>query len=65
MGRDQIQVGDISESQAVAIGAGARATINQYTEIIVKLDNIEEIPPASGSPPYKGLAYYVTRRGNP
>ncbi|MBK8129085.1 MAG: hypothetical protein IPK53_09160 [bacterium] len=59
MDQSQIQVGNISDSQAVAIGAGAQATINQYTEIIVRLDNIEEQPPAPGSPPYKGLAYYT------
>ncbi len=49
----------VENSQAVAIGAGARATINQYTEIIVKLDNIEDLPPTPGVPPYKGLAYYT------
>jgi hypothetical protein len=42
MDRNYLQVGDISDSQAVALGAGAQATINQYTEIIVRLDNIEE-----------------------
>ncbi|MBK8129098.1 MAG: hypothetical protein IPK53_09230 [bacterium] len=49
----------VESSQAVAIGAGARATLNQYTEIIVKIDTLEDVPPAPGEPPYKGLAYFT------
>jgi hypothetical protein len=56
---DTITVGGIERSGAVAIGRGARATINQYTEIIVKADNFEDLPPAPGEPPYKGLAYFT------
>jgi tetratricopeptide (TPR) repeat protein len=56
---DQIFVGDIEQSEAVAIGRGARATINNYTEIIVKADSIEDLPPAPGEPPFKGLAYFT------
>ncbi len=59
MTNSTIAVGEISESQAVAIGDGARATINQFTEIIVNLDNIEEMAPVPGEPPYKGLAYFT------
>jgi hypothetical protein len=59
MAQDQIAVGNISDSQAVAIGAGARATLNQYNEIIVKIDTLEDLPPAPGEPPYKGLAYFT------
>jgi energy-coupling factor transporter ATP-binding protein EcfA2 len=59
VGGDKFAEINVQDSQAVAIGAGAQATINQYTEIIVRLDNIEEMPPAPGSPPYKGLAYYT------
>ena len=55
---DQIEVGNIEQSGAVAIGRGARATINNYTEIIVKADSIEDLPPAPGKPPFKGLAYF-------
>ncbi len=55
---NSIAIGEIRDSQAVAIGEGARATLNQYTEIIVTLDNIEDLPPAPGTPPYKGLAHF-------
>ncbi len=55
---DQIEVGNIEQSGAVAIGRGARATINNYTEIIVRSDSIEDLPPAPGEPPFKGLAYF-------
>lgn len=51
--------GNIEDSQAVAIGKGARATINQYTEIIIQSDNFEDQPPVPGEPPYKGLAYFT------
>lgn len=30
-----------------------------YGEIIVRPESIEELPPAPGEPPYKGLAYYT------
>lgn len=56
---DQIDIGAIDQSEAVAIGRGARATINNYTEIIVKADSIEDLPPAPGEPPFKGLAYFT------
>jgi tetratricopeptide (TPR) repeat protein len=56
---DRIDVGNIEQSGAVAIGRGARATINNYTEIIVRADNIEDLPPAPGEPPFKGLAYFT------
>lgn len=58
VGGDKFEVA-IENSQAVAIGAGARATLNQYTEIIVKIDTLEDLPPAPGTPPYKGLAYFT------
>ena len=61
VGGDKYDIGEIKDSQAVAIGAGARAEINQYTEIIVKLDTIEDLPPAPGEPPYKGLAYFTEK----
>lgn len=57
---DKLTVGDVSGS-VVAVGAGARAEINHYTEIIVKLDSIEDVPPAPGTPPYKGLAYFTEK----
>ena len=43
----------------MAIGHGAISTINQYGDIIIKADNIEDLPPAPGEPPYKGLAYFT------
>ncbi len=58
VGGDKFEVA-IENSHAVAIGAGARATLNQYTEIIVKIDTLEDLPPAPGTPPYKGLAYFI------
>lgn len=61
VGGDQYDIGTIENSDAVAIGAGARAEINHYTEIIVKLDTIEDLPPAPGDPPYKGLAYFTEK----
>ena len=61
---DQIEVGNIEQSDAVAIGRGARATINNYTEIIVKADSIEDLPPAPGEPPFKGLAYFSEEDAN-
>jgi tetratricopeptide (TPR) repeat protein len=56
---DRIDIGNIEQSDAVAIGRGARATINNYTEIIVKADSIEDLPPTPGEPPFKGLAYFT------
>ena len=65
VGGDKFAEINVQDNQAaVAIGAGAQATINQYTEIIVKLDNIEELAPASGMPPYKGLVYYTEADAN-
>ena len=61
VGGDKYDIGEIKDSQAVAIGAGARAEINHYTEIIVKLDTIEDLPAAPGEPPYKGLAYFTEK----
>jgi WD40 repeat protein len=60
VGRDKISVSDIREA-AVAIGAGARAEIKQYTEIIVKIDSLEDLPPAAGPPPFKGLTYFTEK----
>jgi tetratricopeptide (TPR) repeat protein len=56
---DRIDVGRIEHSGVVAIGRGARATINNYTEIIVQSDSIEDLPPVPGEPPFKGLAYFT------
>ena len=58
---DRIAVGSMSNVAGVAIGTNARAEINHYTEIIVKLDTIEDVPPAPGEPPYKGLAYFTEK----
>ncbi|MFN2104081.1 MAG: hypothetical protein ACK2UJ_04355 [Candidatus Promineifilaceae bacterium] len=55
---DNIRTGDIDGGGAVAIGREARATVNRYTEIIIKADNFEDQPPAPGEPPYKGLTYF-------
>ncbi len=44
---------------ATAVGPGARATINHYSEIIIRADNFEDQPPVPGEPPYKGLAYFT------
>ena len=47
---------------ATAIGKGARAEINRYSDIQVIVqaaaDSVEDLPPALGEPPFKGLAYY-------
>ena len=56
---DKNTVGDVSGKAVIAIGKGARNEINYYTEIIVKHDSIEEIPPVPGDPPYKGLTYFT------
>jgi energy-coupling factor transporter ATP-binding protein EcfA2 len=56
---DQITVGSIDGSEGVAIGQGARVEINRYTELIIRPDSFEDVPPAPGSPPYKGLAYFT------
>jgi len=61
IGGDQYNIGDMKNVEGVAIGNGARAEINHYTEIIVKLDTIEDLPPAPGEPPYKGLAYFTEK----
>ena len=58
VGGDKVTVSSVKDS-ALAIGDGARAEINHYTEIIVKLDSIEDVPPAPGDPPYKGLTYFT------
>ncbi|MEM7115773.1 MAG: hypothetical protein AAF614_25255 [Chloroflexota bacterium] len=60
VGRDKYTLGSVSGSYN-AIGPGARAEINHYTEIIVKLDSIEDLPPAPGEAPYKGLAYFTEK----
>ena len=56
---DQIVVGSIAGSEGVAIGQGARVEINRYTELIIRPDSLEDVPPAPGDPPYKGLAYFT------
>jgi len=60
VGGDKYTV-DIKGSEAIAIGAGARAEINHYTEIFVNPDTIEDLPPAPGEPPYKGLTYFTEK----
>jgi len=55
---DQIEVGTIS-GEGIAIGRDARVEINRYTEIIVRPDSFEDVPPAPGAQPYKGLAYFT------
>ncbi|MFN2106289.1 MAG: AAA family ATPase [Candidatus Promineifilaceae bacterium] len=55
---DQIEVGTIS-GEGIAIGRDARVEINRYTEIIVRPDSFEDVPPAPGPQPYKGLAYFT------
>ena len=59
VGGDNIQTGNIQNAQGVAIGARARAEINHYTEIIVKLDTLEDVAAVPGDAPYKGLAYFT------
>jgi WD40 repeat protein/energy-coupling factor transporter ATP-binding protein EcfA2 len=54
---DSYAVGQIS-GQGIAIGANARSQINNYGDIIVRLDSIEDLPPAPGEPPFKGLTYF-------
>ena len=61
IGRDKNIVGDISGPAVVAVGGRAQATINQYGDIIIHADNFEDLPPAPGDPPYKGLAYFTTK----
>lgn len=55
---DQIKVGDI-RGEGIAVGRNARVEINRYTEIIVRPDSFEDVPPAPGEPPYKGLTYFT------
>ena len=55
---DQIEVGSI-KGEGIAIGHGARVEINRYTEIIVRPDSFEDVPPAPGEQPYKGLTYFT------
>ncbi len=55
---DQISVGAI-EGEGIAIGRNARVEINRFTEIIVRPDSFEDVPPAPGEQPYKGLAYFT------
>ncbi|MFN2170452.1 MAG: hypothetical protein ACK2U0_19355, partial [Candidatus Promineifilaceae bacterium] len=55
---DQIGVGSVS-GEGIAIGRGARVEIRKtYGDIIVKVDSLEDIGPAPGPPPYKGLTYF-------
>ena len=54
----------VTDSQAVAVGPGARAEINNYHKYIVHHDSIENLPPALGEPPYKGLAYFTEKDAN-
>jgi WD40 repeat protein/energy-coupling factor transporter ATP-binding protein EcfA2 len=61
IGRDKNVVGDVSGQSAVAVGERAQATINRYGDIIIHADNFEDLPPAPGEPPYKGLAYFSTK----
>lgn len=61
IGRDKNVVGDVFGQAAVAVGERAQATINQYGDIIIRADNFEDLPPAPGEPPYKGLAYFATK----
>ncbi len=61
IGRDKNVVGDVSGQSAVAVGERAQATINRYGNIIIRADNFEDLPPAPGEPPYKGLAYFSTK----
>ncbi|MCB8980699.1 MAG: hypothetical protein H6657_25085 [Ardenticatenaceae bacterium] len=61
VGRDKNVVGDISGQALVAVGERAQATIHQYGDIIIRADNFEDLPPAPGEPPYKGLAYFSTK----
>lgn len=61
IGRDKIVVGDVSGQSAVAVGERAQATINRYGDIIIRADNFEDLPPAPGKSPYKGLAYFSTK----
>ena len=56
---DEIAVGSISGEAAVAIGRDARVEINRYTEIIVRPDSFEDVPPAPGIQPYKGLTFFT------
>lgn len=61
---DSYDIGNMTNVQGIAIGAGARAEINHYTEIIVKSDSfekLEDLPPTPGEPPYKGLAYFTEK----
>ncbi len=55
----KIKVGDLTDAQAIAIGEGAQATLNQYTEIIIHPNNLEDQPAVPGEPPYKGLTYFT------
>ena len=56
---NHIVVGSIEGSEGVAIGQGARVEINRYTELIIQPDSLEDVPPAPGNQPYKGLAYFT------
>lgn len=55
---DSYDIGQIS-GQSIAIGTNARSQINNYGDIIVRLDSIEDLPPAPGEPPFKGLTYFT------
>ena len=55
---DQIEVGSVS-GEGIAIGRDARVEINRFTEIIIRPDSFEDVPPAPGEQPYKGLTYFT------
>ena len=58
---DRISAGNIS-GEGIAIGRDARVDIRRiYGDIIVRVDSLEDIPPAAGPPPYKGLAYFTEK----
>lgn len=50
---------DSVEGEGIAIGHNARVEINRFTEIIVRPDSFEDVPPAPGEQPYKGLTYFT------
>ena len=61
---DYIAVESI-DGEGIAIGRNARVEINRYTELIIRPDSLEDVPPAPGDRPYKGLAYFTeTDAGN-
>ncbi|MCO5195799.1 MAG: hypothetical protein M9930_21270, partial [Anaerolineae bacterium] len=51
--------GDINVVDSKIAGRDIVEVINQYHEIIIRVDNFEDQPPVAGEPPYKGMAYYT------